>query len=65
MTFSKCSNKFWINNITNLFCDYSIIPLNNMTLESKLNAITRFVFLLFIVFILFFNIQSCLLFLFL
>jgi Ca2+/Na+ antiporter len=65
MTFSKCSNKFWINNITNLFCDYSIIPLNNMSLESKLNAVTRFVFLLFIVFILFFNIQSCLLFLFL
>lgn len=65
MAFSKCSNKFWINNITNLFCDYSIIPLNNMTLDNKLNAVSRFVFLLFIVFILFFNIQSCLLFLFL
>ena len=36
-------NKFWLENIKSLFCDNTIIPSHNMTLESRLNAITRLV----------------------
>lgn len=36
-------NKFWLENIKSLFCDSTIVPSHTMTLESRLNAITRLV----------------------
>ena len=44
----KCQNKFWLYNPIDLLCSTTLIPLNNMDLEEKMNSITRFVILIFL-----------------
>lgn len=44
-----CNDKFWIENIKNLFCSCNIIPFSSMTLEEQMNALTRLVFLIFLI----------------
>lgn len=48
-----CQNKFWVENPCELFCSYELIPTNIMTLEENINAITRLVFAIFIILLLF------------
>lgn len=59
----RCKNTFWLNNITDLFCDFRIIPFKGMNLDEQLNSVTRLVFFVFIILLLFLDIQSCMLFL--
>ena len=56
----RCKNKFWINNMTDLFCDFSIVPLSHMSLESKCNALTRFTFIIFILLLLILDLKKAL-----
>ena len=60
---NKCSNKIWIENIGDLFCEFKILPIGNMNLEAKINSITRLVIFLFILFLLIFDIKWSLFFL--
>ena len=60
---NKCSNKIWIENIGDLFCEFKLLPINNMTLEAKINSITRLLIFLFILFLLIFDIKWSLFFL--
>ena len=49
----KCSrNKFWLEHPVNLFCDYTLLPLEGMALPEKMNALTRLVFAIFLVLLL-------------
>lgn len=49
----KCSkNKFWLENPQNLLCSSKLVPLEGMTYAEKLNAITRLVFIIFIILLL-------------
>ena len=49
----KCSrNKFWLEHPANLFCDYTLLPLEGMALPEKMNALTRLVFAIFLVLLL-------------
>ena len=48
----RCTNKLWIENINDLFCNTSIIPLEGMSLESQMNALSRLVIVVFLVLIL-------------
>lgn len=48
----KCKNKIWIENFSDLFCSTKILPIGCETLENKLNSITRFVILIFILLLL-------------
>ena len=43
------NNKFWFENTKCLFYEHHLIPSKKMSLESKMNAITRFVIFVFIV----------------
>ena len=52
MTMFKCKNKIWLENISDLFCDLSIIPLKGMNLESQMNALSRLVILVFLILLL-------------
>lgn len=45
----SCEQKFWIENFADLFCSSSLIPLNDMKLEEQMNAVTRLVFLIFLI----------------
>ena len=64
MNFSlECKNKFWFENITQLFCNIQIIPLPNMTLADQLNAMTRFVIIVFLCMLIFGNSKSSFIFL--
>lgn len=46
----KCrKNKFWIENITNLFCEFTLIPLDGMNLTEQMNALSRLVIIIFLV----------------
>jgi len=42
-------NKLWIENISNLFCDTSLIPLEGMSLAEQMNALTRLVIIVFLI----------------
>jgi hypothetical protein len=44
-----CQNKFWLFRLQELFCDYSIFPTKYMTLEKKMNSLTRFILFIFLV----------------
>jgi hypothetical protein len=46
-------NKFWIENITNLFCTFSLIPLDDMNLAEQMNALTRLVIVIYVILLLF------------
>lgn len=45
-----CENKFWLEKISDLFCEIDIIPLSSMDLNRQLNAITRLILLVTIIF---------------
>ena len=45
----KNKNKFWFENIECIFHEHHIFPEKKMTLESKMNSLTRFVMLIFII----------------
>ena len=50
----KCNrNKLWLENPYNLVSSIEIIPMNGMTVGQQMNALTRFVLLVFIILILF------------
>lgn len=49
----SCDNKFWIENINCLFSSAQVVPLNNMSMNQQLNAITRLVLVIFVVALLF------------
>lgn len=44
----RCNKKFWIENISNLFCSFEIIPMKEMTTEEQMNSLTRLVILIFL-----------------
>lgn len=49
----KCQkNRFWLERPINLFCDMSIIPLDNMNISEQMNSITRLIILVFFVLLL-------------
>ena len=49
----KCQkNKLWLENISNLFCTFSLVPLDNMSLAEQMNALTRLVIVVFLVLLL-------------
>ena len=59
----KCKNKIWIENISDLFCNFQILPIGCETLEKKINAITRFILIIFILLLLVFDFKISLVFL--
>jgi len=60
----QCKNDFWIENVTDIFCDFRIIPFKNMNLESQMNALSRLVIFIFIILLLFIDLKNSLIFLF-
>ncbi len=42
----QCDRKFWLENPSNLLCDFTVLPMDSMAPGSKLNAITRLALLL-------------------
>lgn len=49
----KCQkNKFWLENISTLFCSYRLIPLDNMSMEEQMNSLSRLVIIIFVVLLL-------------
>ena len=55
-------SKFWLENPINLICSCDIVPLDDMILSEQMNAITRLIFVVFLILILF-NFNSSFLFL--
>lgn len=45
----RCDKKFWIENISNLFCSFEIFPMKEMTIEEQMNSLTRVVIIIFLV----------------
>lgn len=43
---SFCKQKFWLENPTDLFCNFQLIPLVNMKLSEQMNSLTRLVFII-------------------
>lgn len=52
MRYNKCHNKIWVENISELFCNTNLIPLEGMSLEGQLNSITRLVFVVYLIILL-------------
>src|SRR3989344_4852262 len=48
-----CTNRFWLGQPSELLCNPSIIPTNTMSLEDQMNTVTRLVFLIFLVLLIF------------
>lgn len=48
----QCKNKYWIENLPDLFCSFSILPLVGMDLEDQFNSLTRVVIIVFIILLL-------------
>jgi len=40
--------KFWVENLPDLFCNFDVIPMKDMTSEEQMNSLTRIVLLIFI-----------------
>ena len=59
----KCKNIFWVENLTDLFCDFRLIPFKNMDLESQMNSLTRLVFFIFVILLLFIDVKNSIVFL--
>ena len=49
----SCANKFWLENLGSLFSSIQIVPLNSMSLEEQLNAMTRLILFIFVIQLLF------------
>lgn len=46
-----CKNKsFWLENPLQLFCTFNVIPLDGMSWEEKMNSLSRFTIILFVIF---------------
>lgn len=59
----KCDkDKIWLEYIPNLFCNLDLIPLDGMTLAEQMNALSRLVFVIFLIMVLF-SVKNSLLFL--
>jgi hypothetical protein len=59
----KCQkNKLWVENISNLLCSYTLIPMTGMTLAEQMNSLSRLVIFIFMI-LLTTGFQSSLLFL--
>ena len=44
----KCQkNKLWIENVSNLFCSYTLIPMTGMSLAEQMNSLSRLVIFIF------------------
>ena len=43
-----CKNKFWYNNITDLFYDWRLIPTRKMSLDLQIDCLIRFLIIIFI-----------------
>lgn len=64
MNFSlQCKNKFWFENINELFYNIQIIPLKNTILEHKLNALTRLIIIIFLFILIFGKVKESFIFL--
>jgi hypothetical protein len=48
----KCKEELWLEDITQLFCNYSMVPLDGMGLAAQMNSITRLVIVVFVVLLL-------------
>ena len=59
----KRDKKFWLENISDLFSNTQIIPVPEMSLEEQLNALTRFVIIIFLCMIIFGNLKMSFIFL--
>lgn len=44
----RCKKQFWVENFLDLFCTFDVLPMQDMTLEEQMNAITRVVLLMFL-----------------
>jgi len=44
-----CKNKLWLENFPELLCNLNVIPLQGMSLESQMNALTRLVIGVFLI----------------
>lgn len=49
----KICDKFWIENISSLFCNFQLVPLTTMTLEEQMNSLTRLLLLIFLIVLVF------------
>ena len=58
-----CNNNFYVKNVINILCDYRLIPLSNMNLDAKANALSRLMVVIFLVLLLFFDFKYCIMFL--
>ena len=46
----KCKkNKLWIENVSNLFCSYTLIPMTGMSLAEQMNSLSRLVIFIFMI----------------
>ena len=46
----KCrKNKLWIENVQNLFCSYTLIPMSGMSLAEQMNSLSRLVIFIFMI----------------
>jgi len=49
----KCKkNKFWLENISNLFCNFTLLPLQGMSLAAQMNSLTRLSIMIFFILLL-------------
>ena len=48
-----CKNKCWVQNFTDLLCDFKLIPGKGMSLETICNILTRIVLVVFLILLLF------------
>lgn len=46
----KCQkNKLWVENISNILCSYTLIPMTGMTLAEQMNSLSRLVIFIFMI----------------
>lgn len=46
----KCQkNKLWVENISNILCSYTLIPMSGMTLAEQMNSLSRLVIFIFMI----------------
>ena len=48
MSKNTTHTKFWTEDITQLFCSTKIVPNENESLEEQMNALSRLIFLFFV-----------------
>ena len=49
----KCKkNKFWLENISNLFCKFTLLPLHGMSVAEQMNSLSRLSIMIFFILLL-------------